>query len=60
MAQALADGNMGPGEELTPEEEEQLQYPEDEGQQDTLEQASTTHLGRSYHTMRVLAQPFTQ
>lgn len=32
---------MGPGEELTAEEEEELQYPEDDGQQDTLEQVRT-------------------
>ena len=41
IAQALANGNMGPGEELTPEEEEELRYPEDDGQQDTLEQVSS-------------------
>ncbi len=41
LAQALANGNMGPQDDLPPEEEEQLGYPEDEAQQDTLEQVRT-------------------
>ena len=38
LAQALANGNMGTQDDLPPEEEEQLGYPEDEPQQETLEQ----------------------
>ncbi len=41
LAQALANGNMGPQDDLPPEEEEQLGYPEDEAQQDTLGQVCT-------------------
>lgn len=41
LAQALANGNMDPQDDLLPEEEEQLGYPEDEAQQDTLEQVRT-------------------
>ena len=38
LAQAFANGNMDPQDDLPPEEDEQLRYPEDEAQQDTLEQ----------------------
>lgn len=38
LAQALAHGDMGPGEELTPEEEEELRYPRETDQQSALEQ----------------------
>ncbi|KAA6429984.1 MAG: DAZ interacting 1-like [Trebouxia sp. A1-2] len=38
LAQALANGDMGPQDDLPPEEEEQLGYPEDEPEQGTLEQ----------------------
>jgi hypothetical protein len=41
LAQALANGNMDPQDDLLPEEDEQLGYPEDEAQQDTLEQVRT-------------------
>lgn len=40
LAQALAHGDMGPGEELTPEEEEELRYPRETDQQSALEQVS--------------------
>lgn len=41
LAQALANGDMGPQDDLPPEEEEQLGYPEDEPEQGTLEQVRT-------------------
>ena len=41
MAQALANGDMGPGDELQSEEEQEGAYLEDEAQQDTLEQVGT-------------------
>lgn len=41
MAQALANGDMGPGDELQSEEEQEDAYLEDEAQQDTLEQVGT-------------------
>lgn len=40
LAQALAHGDMGPGEELTPEEEEELRYPGENDQQSALEQVN--------------------
>lgn len=40
LAQALSHADMGPGEELTPEEEEELQYPGDNGQRNSLEQVT--------------------
>ena len=41
MAQALANGDMGSGDELQSEEEQEGAYLEDEAQQDTLEQVGT-------------------
>ncbi len=41
LAQALANGNMDPQDDLPPQEDEQLGYPEDEAQPDTLEQVRT-------------------
>lgn len=38
LAQALSHADMGPGEELTPEEEEELQYPGGTRQRNSLEQ----------------------
>ena len=39
LAQALANGNMAPGEDLQGEEEEQMGYPDDDqAHQETLEQ----------------------
>ena len=40
LAQALTHGDMGPGEELTPEEEEELRYPRQNDQQSALEQVN--------------------
>ena len=37
----MANGDMMLGEELPPEEEEQLGYSEEDAQQDTLEQVRT-------------------
>ncbi len=40
LTQALTHGDMGPGEELTPEEEEELRYPREDDQQSALEQVN--------------------
>lgn len=40
-ALAQANGNMDPQDDLPPQEDEQLGYPEDEAQPDTLEQVRT-------------------
>ena len=40
LAQALSHADMGLGEELTPEEEEELQYAGENQRQSSLEQAS--------------------
>lgn len=40
LAQALSHEDMGPGTELTPEEEEELRYPTEDGQKSTLEQVN--------------------
>lgn len=44
LAQALSHADMGPGEELTPEEEEELQYPGESRQQSGLEQVIVQHI----------------
>ena len=43
LAQALSHADMGPGEELTPEEEEELCYPGENRRQSSLEQVSVQH-----------------
>lgn len=43
LAQALSHADMGPGEELTPEEEEELRYPGENQRQSSLEQVNAQH-----------------
>ncbi|KAL0030805.1 hypothetical protein WJX77_007386 [Trebouxia sp. C0004] len=52
LAQALANGNMGPQDDLLPEEEEQLGYPEDEAQHDTLEKEYQEQARKARRTAR--------
>ena len=44
LAQALSHADMGPGEELTPEEEEELQYTGENQQRSGLEQVIVQHI----------------